>query len=121
MKLDLDRPAAEMSPGARIRYAARAAFLLLGAAAASAFMVELPAPQTSGQAGTPTYVPASDKWRPLGEPATPDAHGPKALGAFNPPATMGGGELRSRRSQRGIRLQVSGVRARGRGPLRLDP
>jgi hypothetical protein len=42
------------------------------------------------------------------------------LSAFKPTATRGGGELRSRRSRRGIRL-VSGVRERGRGPPRPDP
>lgn len=95
MKLDLDRPGEKMPYGARIRYAARSALLLLGAAAASVFMVELPAPATGGQARAVTNIPASDKWLALGEPATPDARAPKGVSALNPAATMNGRKRRS--------------------------
>ena len=100
-----------MSSGARVWCAARTALLLLGAAAAGVFMVQLPAPATGGQARAATHVPASDKWLALGEPATPDAPGPKALSAVNPTATMDGREPRPRRRQRGIRLASLGDEA----------
>jgi hypothetical protein len=70
----------EISSAARAWCAARTALLLLGAAAASVFMVQLPAPATGGQASAATHVPASDKWLALGEPGTPDPRGRKAGG-----------------------------------------
>lgn len=111
MKLDLGRPEAEVPSGPRIRYAARSALLLLGAATASVFIVELPAPATGGQGRSATYVPAPDKWLALGEPATPDARGPKALSSLNPTATMDGRKPPPRRRERGIRLASLGGEA----------
>ena len=108
VNLGLSHPEAEMSSGARVWRAARTALLLLGATTASAFMVQLPAPLTGGQAGAATHVPASDKWLALGEPAMPDPRGWKAVSAVNPIAALDGREPRTRRRQRGIRLASLG-------------
>jgi hypothetical protein len=86
--LDVDRREAEPASSATVRHAACAALLLLAALAASVLTVELPAPAPGGKAQAPTYVPASGRWRPLGQAATPDAPGSEGTRALNAAATM---------------------------------